>query len=118
MPRWRGLLTHGDPLDIVVGSHGRDFGDSTPFTLQIISTVPEPEAGSLLAAGLALLGLCARRRRRSRTCAAVCTPAHLHRGAGPRAGGRRGTRPSDLAEAVRFELTDGMNRRRFSRPVP
>ena len=40
-------------------------------------------------------------------------PIWCRRGSARSAGGQ-----ALVAEAVRFELTDGMNRRRFSRPVP
>lgn len=62
-------LTYGDPdfegRSIIDGSYGGRFMRIDALELYQISLVPEPQAWAMLAGGLGVLGLAARRRRRA-----------------------------------------------------
>ena len=56
-------LAAGDLLDISVGNNGNFFNDSTGLAVTI-TAVPEPETVAMLLAGLGVVGVAAKRRRR------------------------------------------------------
>ena len=53
----------GQAVDFVLDPNGNDYADSTRFTAQITTPVPEPETSAMMLAGLGLLGFMARRRQ-------------------------------------------------------
>lgn len=56
-------VTAGSKVDFVLDANGFDHQDSTRFSAQITTAVPEPETYAMFLAGLGLMGGIARRRK-------------------------------------------------------